>query len=141
MGGLHDQIHIQPLLPQGLEQASRHSGPIRYVGQGHHGLPFFQFDPVHRATKLQPLAADRSGSAAGEPGARGLAPAGAHHQGHAVVAGDLHGPGVEHGGSEAGQFQHLVAAHRLHELGVGHLAGIGGEYPGHIGVDLAGVGA
>ena len=50
MGGLHDQIHIQPRLPQGLEQAGRHSRPIRYVGQGQHSLPFVQFDPVHRAT-------------------------------------------------------------------------------------------
>ena len=48
---------------------------------------------------------------------------------------------MEHGGAQAGQFQHLVAAHRLHQLRVGHLAGIGGEHSGHIGVDLAGVGA
>ena len=49
-------------------------------------------------------------------------------------------PGVQHGGAEAGQLQHLVAGHRVHQLGVGHLAGVGGEHPRHIGEDLAGVG-
>ena len=48
---------------------------------------------------------------------------------------------MQHGGPEAGQFQHLVAGHRLHQLGIGHLAGVGGEHPWHIGVDLTGVGA
>ena len=109
------------------------------MGEGQHGLVCFQLGAVDRLAELQPLVADRPAGATGEAGAGGLAPAGAHHQGHPIVAGDLHGPRVEHGGAEAGQLEHFITADAGHQLGIGHLAGVGGEHPGHIGVDLAGV--
>ena len=138
MGGLHDQIDVEPGGGEGLKQASRHARSVGHVREGQHGLVLFQFGPIHRPAQFQARVTGAAAAAiAGEQGAGGVAPAGAHHQGHAVVAGDLNGPGVQHGGPQAGQFQHLVAADRGHQLGIGHLAGVGGEHPGHIGVDLA----
>ena len=138
---MHDQIDVEAGRPQGFEQVGGDPGAVGHMGQGQHRLAVLEFGPVHRPPQLQPLAADRPGGAAGEPGARAVAPAGAHPQRHAVVAGDFNGARMQHGGPQAGQLQHFVAAHRFHQLGVGHLAGIGGEHAGHIGVDLAGVGA
>ena len=47
---------------------------------------------------------------------------------------------MQHGGPKAGEFQHFVAADRLHQLGIGDLARIGAEDTRHVGVDLAGIG-
>ena len=140
MGGLDDQIHVQPRLPQGFEQGCRHARSVRDVGQGDHGLALLQLRRIHGLAQFQSLAADGAALPARESGAGVLTPARADHQGHAVVAGDLHRAGMEHGGPQAGQLQHFVAAHRLHQLGIAHLARIGGEHPGDIGVDLAGIG-
>jgi len=110
------------------------------VGEGDHGLTLHRVHAVHWAAQFQAAAADGPCVAAGESCARGIAPARAHHQSYAVVTGDLHSPGVQHRGAQAGQFQHLVAADGRHQLGVGHFAGIGAQHTGHIGVDLTGVG-
>ena len=75
LGGLHDQVHIQPRGAQGLEQQRGHPRPIGYMGEGQHRLSALQFRPIHRPAQLKPSAADRSGAAAGEPGAGGIAPA------------------------------------------------------------------
>jgi len=141
VGGLNDQIHIHIAGGEGFEQAGGDAGLIGHMGEGEHGLPFHQLRTIHRTAQFQAFAADRPGTPAGEGRAGFIAPAGAHHQGDAVVAGDLHGAGVEHGGAEAGQFEHLVAADLFHQLGVGHLAWIGGEHAGHVGVDLTDIGA
>ena len=110
------------------------------MGEGQHGLVGFQLGTVDGFAQLEPGAADRFGLAAGEAGAGGFAPAGAHYQGYAVVAGDFHRSGMQHRSPQAGQLEHFVTADLVHQLGVGHPAGVGGEHPGYIGVDLAGVG-
>ena len=140
MGGLNDQIHVHASCRQAFEQAGRHPWLIRHVGEGQHGLIFEEFHTINRTAKFQAIAADRSGIATGECGAWCIAPAGAHHHVHAVVAGDLNGTGVEDRGAQAGEFEHFIAAHLWHQLGIGHLARIGGEHPWHIGINLAGIG-
>ena len=47
---------------------------------------------------------------------------------------------MQHGGPKAGKFQHFVAADRVHQLCIGHLARIGAENTRNVGVDLAGIG-
>ena len=111
------------------------------MGQGQHGLVGVELGAIHGLPQLQTLpAAAAARGIAGEQGAGLIAPAGAHHQWHAVVAGDLHSARMQHGRAQAGQLEHLVAGDRVHQLGIGHLARIGGEHPGHIGVDLTGIG-
>ena len=142
MGGLHDQIHIQPGCGEGFKQLGCHTGAVGYVGQRQHSLLGVEFSAIHWLAQLQAFAiAAAAGGIAGEKRAGLIAPARAHHQGHAVVAGNFHGPWVQHGGAEACQFQHLVAGDGVHQLGIGHLAGVGGEHTGYIGVDLTGISA
>ena len=100
---------------------------------------FKEFHAINRTTEFQTIAADRSGVSAGERGAWCIAPAGAHHHFYAVIAGDLNGTGVEHCCTQAGEFKHFIAAHLRHQLGIGHLAWIGGEHPWHIGINFAGI--
>ena len=140
MGGLHDQIHVQSGLAEGFKQLGCDARLIGHMGEGHHGLCWFQLCPIHGLAQFQAPMADRPPLAAGQQGSRFVTPAGAHHQGDAVVAGNFHGPWVQHGGAQAGQLKHFVAAHLVHQLGIRHLAGIGGEHPGHIGENLAGLG-
>ena len=139
MGGLNDQIYVHAACRQAFEQAGSHAWLIRHVGEGQQGLILEELHAIHRTTKFQALAADRSGIAACERGAWCIAPAGAHHHVHAVVAGDLHGAGVENCGTQAGEFEHFIAAHLRHQLGIGHLARIGGEHPWHVCIDFAGI--
>ena len=139
MGGLNDQIHVHTACRQAFEQAGSYPWLIRHMGKGQHGLIFEKFHAINRTTKFQPLAADRSGIATSERGAWCIAPAGANHHVYAVVAGDLNSTRVEHRCTQAGEFEHFIAAHLWHQLGIRHLAWIGGEHPWHIGEDLAGI--
>ena len=140
MGGLNDQIYVHAACRQAFEQAGSHAWLIRHVGEGQYGLILEELHAIYRTTKFQPLAADRSGIATGERGTWCIAPAGANHHVHAVVAGDLNSTRVEHRCTQAGEFEHFIAAHLWHQLGIGHLARIGGEYPWHIGINFAGIG-
>ena len=114
MGGLHDEVHVQTGLAEGFKQLGGHPRLIRHMGEGHHGLGWFQLGPIHGLAQFQAPMADRPTLTTGQQGARFVAPAGSHHQGYAVVAGNFHGPGMQHGGSQAGQFEHFVAAHLVH---------------------------
>ena len=139
VGGLDDQIHVDARRREGLEQACGDAGLIRDVGEGQHGLSFHLLHTIHGAAQFQAVLADRSFAAAGEQRSGLVTPTRTHPHGNAVVAGNLHRPRVQHRGPQAGQFQHLVAAHLRHQLRIGHLARVGAEHAGDIGVDLTDV--
>ena len=141
VGGLDDQVHIHPAFGEAFEELGGHAGLIRHMRKSQHRLLFYQFGSIHRPPQFQSLASNGPGAAAGQGGSGVIAPAGAHHHGDAIVSGDLHGAGMEDGGPEAGQLEHFIAAHLRHELSIHHLARVGGEDSGYIGVDLTGVGA
>ena len=47
MGGLHDQVHVEPGGGEGLKQASRHARLVGHMGEGQHGLVLLQLGPIH----------------------------------------------------------------------------------------------
>jgi hypothetical protein len=57
-----------------------------------------------------------------------------------VIAGELHG--AQHQDTTAGgrDLEHLLEGDPVDPVGRGHHPRVGGEHPGHVGVDLAGVG-
>ena len=140
MGGLDDQINVDVCSGERFKQARGDAGLIGDVRQRQHRLRLQLLHPIHRAPQLQAALPDRSFAAAGEQGSGFITPAGAHPHGNAVVPRDLHRPGVQHRGPQARQLQHLVAAHLRHQLGIRHLARIGAEHSGNVGVDLADIG-
>ena len=141
VGGLHDQVDVQASSAEPFKQASGHPGFIGYMGQGHHGLAFQQFRPVHGLAQLQTFAANPPARLTEQARAWLVAPTGSHDQRHAVVSGDFHRPWVQNSRTQAGQLQHFIAAHLSHQLGFRHLAGIGGQHTRHVGVDLTGIGS
>ena len=139
MGGLNDQIHIDAGVRQGFEQTGSDARLIGDVGEGQERLAIHFLRSIHRTAQLQPAVTDRTGGAAGEPGAWRIAPARANHQVDTVIPCDLHSPWMQNRGTEAGQLQHLVATDRFHQLGIRHFAWVGAEHSRNIGVDLAGI--
>ena len=70
-------------------------------------------------------------------GARRAAAARQHLDRHAVLLRQLDRPAVQHPGAEAGQLQHLAAAHLAELARPGHLVGIGRVNAVYIGIDAA----
>ena len=140
MGGLNDQIHIDPSIRQGFEQAGGNAGLIGYLRQRQNRLTIHLLNPVYGATQFQTAMANRARRAAGESGAGSITPTGSHHEIHAVVPSDLHSARVQHRGAQAGEFEHFIAADAVHQLGIRHFPWIRAQHTGHIGEDLAGIG-
>ncbi len=132
-GVLDDHVHINGLLGQGRDDAVSNPGPVGDADYGYLGLIAVQgYSRYDSVLHLYFLLLHNPGTA--------VAPEGRlDQQGHPVFPGQLHGPNLQHLGSQAGHLQHLLVGDLLQMARLGADMGIGGVDPVHVGINLANI--
>ncbi len=131
-GVLDDHIDHDAGLGDGAENACRQSGPVGHSGERDLALILVERDARHHHFfHLLVLLAD--------PGALGLAEAGAHHQRHAVAPREFDRAQLEHLRPQPRHLHHLVVRDAREFARARTNVGVGGEYALDVGVDFAGV--
>ena len=131
---LHDGVHVDDAVGQRPEQSGRDAGLVGDTGDGHLGLGRVVGDGGDDGLLHGRILLDHPG--AGLPGETRT-----DVQRHAVVAGELDRAQGEHTPPAGRDVEHLLEAHPTETARLGDDARIGAEHPGHVGVELARVGA